>query len=179
MGRDGRRRTRTVTTGATVGLLFLLGGCGGSTPATVPPSSVPAAGASSVAALPTDLPTDLDVARPAVPTATASAAASAKTGIAALQGTAVPKHFPFPKGATPTVLASEGTGVTLALSGVTGDAAIRYYRQAMPAAGYTFQQQVKSDNSMELIFTGYNQNVRISSDATAGAQSVTLVFGPQ
>ncbi|WP_239395854.1 MULTISPECIES: hypothetical protein [unclassified Frankia] len=171
-----------MTTGATLGLLFLLGGCGGSTPA-VPPPSVSAAGASSVAALPadlpTDLPTDLDVARPAVPTATASAAASAKTGLAALQGTAVPKHFPFPKGATPTVLASEGTGVTLALSGVTGDAAIRYYRQAMPAAGYTFQQQIKSDSSMELIFTGYNQNVRISSDAAAGAQSVTLVFGPQ
>ncbi|WP_322767997.1 hypothetical protein, partial [Frankia sp. Cr1] len=145
MGRVSRKQVRTVTVGATLGLGLLLGGCGGgSTPASAPAASasasvpVPVAGASA-AAIPTNLPTDLDLAPTASPAATATAAATATSGIAALRGTVVPKHFPFPKGSTPTVVASEGLGATLALSGVTGDEAIRYYRQAMPAAGYTFE----------------------------------------
>ncbi|WP_322753611.1 hypothetical protein [Frankia sp. Cas3] len=179
MGWASRKQVRMVTVGATLGLELLLGGCGsGSTPASAPAASVPVAGASA-AAMPTNLPTDLDLAPTASPATTATAAATATAGIAALRGTVVPKHFPFPKGATPTVVASGGLGATLALSGVTGDEAIRYYRQAMPAAGYTFQHQVKSDSTTELTFVGYNQSVEVASNGTGAAQTVTLVFAPQ
>ncbi len=181
MGRVGRKQVRTVTFGATLGLGLLLGGCGGgSTPASAPAASASASVAgASAAAIPTNLPTDLDLAPTASPAATATAAATATSGIAALRGTVVPKHFPFPKGSTPTVVASEGLGATLALSGVTGDEAIRYYRQAMPAAGYTFEHQVKSDSTTELTFVGYNQRVEVASNGTGAAQTVTLVFAPQ
>jgi hypothetical protein len=158
-------------------LVGLLTGCGGPAPVTAPVTPVTGAGA-TVGGPPTDLPTDLALTQAASPTATVTAQTTA-VGAAALRGTVVPKHFPFPKGATPRVVTAETVGATLALSGVTGDETIRYYRQAMPAAGYTFQQQVKSDTAIELIFVGYGQRVTIMSDGAGAAQNVRVVFAPQ
>ncbi|WP_175648396.1 hypothetical protein [Protofrankia sp. BMG5.30] len=160
-----------------MGLALLLGGCGGSASddaaVTVPEASVTDAGAGAGAgagALPTDLPTDL-----VLPSQTASAqpTPAVTTGIGALRGTLVPKHFPFPKDATPRLVSAEAQATTVALSGVTADDVIRYYRQSMPSAGYTFQQQNIAGGQTTLTYTGYGQRVQVNA---GGSREVTLVF---
>ncbi len=178
MGRAGTPlQLRTVTAGA-VGLTFLLGACGGGTsdgqPAAVSDVSVTAAGAAA-GSLPTDSPTDL-----VLPTQTATAVATAQptatTGVAALRGTLVPRHFPFPKDATPRLVSMDAKATTVALGNVTADDAIRYYRQSMPSAGYTFQEQNAADGQTALTYVGYGQRVQIRAGGTGSAQQVTLVF---
>ncbi|SBW18716.1 hypothetical protein FDG2_0791 [Candidatus Protofrankia californiensis] len=177
MGRAGMPpQLRTVTAGA-VGLIFLLGACGGAAsdgpPTAVSDVSVTAAGAGA-GSLPTDSPTDLVL--PTQTTTTATAQPTVTTGIAALRGTLVPRHFPFPKDATPALVSADAKATTVALSDVTADDAIRYYRQSMPSAGYTFQQQNVADGQTTLTYVGYGQRVQIRAGGTGRAQEVTLVF---
>ncbi|WP_131773812.1 MULTISPECIES: hypothetical protein [Protofrankia] len=157
-----------------MGLALLLGGCGGSASddvaVTVPEASVTGAGAGA-GALPIDLPTDLVL--PSQTAASAQPTPVVTTGVGALRGTLVPKHFPFPKDATPRLVSAEAQATTVALSGVAADDAIRYYRQSMPSAGYTFQQQNIADGQTTLTYTGYGQRVQVNA---GGSQEVTLVF---
>ncbi len=171
---------RTVTAGA-VGLTFLLGACGGAAsdgpPTAVSDVSVTAAGAGAGAgSLPTDSPTDLVLPTQTTTTAAVTAQPTVTTGIAALRGTLVPRHFPFPKDAAPTLVSADAKATTVALSDVTADDAIRYYRQSMPSAGYTFQQQNVADGQTTLTYVGYGQRVQIRAGGTGRAQEVTLVF---
>ncbi|WP_250280918.1 MULTISPECIES: hypothetical protein [unclassified Frankia] len=180
MGRAGMLPRRRAAVAGAMGVALLLAGCGGAAsddaPATVP--DVPATAVTDVGAgagagaPPAGLPTDL-----VLPSQTAAASAppapAVTTGVGALRGTLVPRHFPFPKDAVPRLVSAEATATTVALSGVTADDAIRYYRQSMPSAGYTFQQQNVADGQTTLTYTGYGQRVQVHA---GGAREVTLAF---
>ncbi len=172
---------RAVTAGAGVGLTLLLGACGGSTPSSSAAVAPPTVAEAAASVPPVDLPTDLLVSPgTALPPGTAApqvtAGASATAGVEALKGTVVPAGFPFPKGATPTVSVSKPQRATISLSGVTPSAAVQFYRQALPAAGYKYLQQGGSDGRTKLTFEGKGQNIELLAGGSGSPDLVLLLF---
>ncbi|WP_241835259.1 hypothetical protein [Pseudofrankia asymbiotica] len=103
--------------------------------------------------------------------ATLAASVSASAGGESLDGTIIPENFPFPAGATWDLSSDKRTDATLVVRGVTPAAAVEYYRQAMPTAGYAFFQQSISQDRTKITYTGHSQSVEVVADT-----SVLIIF---
>jgi hypothetical protein len=141
--------------------LALLGACsssGDGTSAATPSSTT----------LPSGFPT-------AVPTGTVTlpGGGNVVSGNGALNGANVPKNFPIPPGAKVEGGSTTGKESTLTLTGVDGDAAAKFYRSALPGAGY----KITSDNHIPGLATaiGFEGNGVAGHIGAAGVGSAQIV----
>ncbi|MEX5632465.1 hypothetical protein [Parafrankia sp. FMc2] len=194
-----KTRSRSLTVGFGVGLMLLATACGGSgsTVTSQAPSAQAAAGSAGQPPTPlagwvtdlttalaggsaTLLPTPAATADLAVPApALAPAPAPAPTPVAGagpLANSIVPEHFPFPPGVTFTVSKNKPTDATLTLDGISPVAAVDYYRQTLPSAGYKFFQEAGSDGRTKITYTGNSQSVQLVVGGSRTPEMVLLIF---
>ncbi|WP_416210544.1 hypothetical protein, partial [Frankia sp. Cas8] len=64
----------------------------------------------------------------------------------------------------------------IALTGVTTDDAVTFYRQTMPTDGYQLKQQSVSANKAKLTFIGHRESVELLANSIGGTPHIVLIF---
>ncbi len=139
--------------------VLLLGACSesvgtGGTTGSVGPSGLPAS-------VPTGLPTALPSVSVSLP-----GGGQVATGSDALKAANVPADFPIPPGAKVEAGTSRNNESVVTLTGVSDSAVATFYRQALPAAGYT----ITNDNQISGLVAsiGFEGHGLIGSIGAAG-----------
>ncbi|WP_445548615.1 hypothetical protein [Frankia sp. CiP1_Cm_nod2] len=160
--------------------VLLLGACDEPTsPGGTPGPAGPSGSVSLPGGLPTSLPTGLPTALPSI-SASLPGGGQVATGRDALKAANVPADFPIPPGAEVGAGTSRNNESVLTLSGVSDNAVAAFYRQALPAAGYT----ITSDNQIaglaaSIAFEGHGLKGTIGTAGIGTANGTVLTFQKQ
>ncbi|ONH38059.1 hypothetical protein BL254_01070 [Protofrankia sp. BMG5.30] len=160
--------------------VLLLGACGEATGTSVTTGSTGPTGSVTLpSGLPTSLPTGLPTALPSI-SASLPGGGQVATGRDALKAANVPEDFPIPPGAEVEAGTSRNNESVLTLSGVSDNAVATFYRQALPAAGYT----ITSDNQIaglaaSIAFEGHGLSGTIGTAGIGTANGTILTFRKQ